>query len=84
MRRAKRDGLSFHDLRHFFVSELFRKGVPAPVVQRLAGHANLATTEGYADVEASDMRAAVLLFEGTSGAPATQDAGVRAETKPES
>ena len=84
MLRAKRDGLSFHDLRHFFVSELFRKRAAAPVVQRLAGHANLATTQGYADVEASDLRATVLLFEGTSGAPAAQDAATRAETEPES
>ena len=84
MLRARRDGLSFHDLRHFFVSELFRKRAAAPAVQRLAGHANLATTQGYADVEASDLRATVLLFEGTGRAPATQDAGVRAETEPES
>ena len=84
MLRAKRDGLSFHDLRHFFVSELFRKRAAAPAVQRLAGHANLATTQGYADVEASDLRATVLLFEDTSGAPATQDAGTHAETETES
>jgi len=84
VRRAKRDGLSFHDLRHFFVSELFRKRAAAPAVQRLAGHANLATTQGYADVEAGDLRATVLLFEGTSGAPTKQDTGTRAENEPES
>lgn len=67
-RRAGFTGWSFHDLRHFFVTELFRKGAPAPAVQRLAGHADLATTERYADMAATDLRAAVALFGGNSGA----------------
>lgn len=64
-RARKRAGLSgacFHDLRHFFVTELFRKGVSAPVVQRLAGHAELATTQRYADMVASDLSAGVALL----------------------
>ena len=65
---AGHSGWTFHDLRHFFASELFRKGVPAPVVQMLLGHADLATTQRYADMVASDLRAAVALFEGNSGA----------------
>jgi integrase len=69
--RARRSGWSFHDLRHFFVTELFRRGAPAPAVQRLAGHADLATTERYADMVASDLRAAVALFDGNSVATAT-------------
>jgi integrase len=61
--RVGLSGRCFHDLRHFFVTELFRRGASAPAVQRLAGHADLATTQRYADMVASDMRAAVDLFE---------------------
>jgi integrase len=52
--RAGRSGFSFHSLRHFFITELFRNGLPAPAVQRLAGHAELTTTQLYADMVASD------------------------------
>ena len=38
--RAGLKGWRFHDLRHFFVTALFRKGVAAPTVQALAGHAH--------------------------------------------
>jgi integrase len=69
-RRAQRSGWSFHDLRHFFVTELVRKGAPTPAVQRLAGHADLATTERYADMVATDLRSAVALFEGNERATA--------------
>ncbi len=41
--RAGGSGFRFHDLRHFFVTQLFRGGSPAPAVQALAGHADLAT-----------------------------------------
>jgi len=49
----------FHDLRHFFVTELFRAGVAAPTVQALAGHAELATTQRYAHVVRSDLEDAI-------------------------
>jgi integrase len=61
-RAAKRVGLTgfrFHDLRHFFVTQLFRGGAPAPAVQALAGHADLATTQRYAHMIESDLRAAI-------------------------
>jgi len=61
-KRAGRSGASFHDLRHFFITELFRMGVSAPVVQQLAGHADLATTQRYADMVASDLTAAIAAF----------------------
>ena len=54
--RAERDGWSFHDLRHFFATELFRRGASAPVVQQLLGHADLATTQRYADMRAIERR----------------------------
>lgn len=67
-RRCKLSGWCFHDLRHFFVTELFRRRAPAPAVQKLAGHADLATTQRYADMVASDMRAAIALLEGNDEA----------------
>jgi len=65
-KRAGRSGWCFHDLRHFFVTELFRNGASAPAVQLLAGHADLATTQRYADLDANDLRSAVERIDGNS------------------
>lgn len=54
-RKAGLEGWRFHDLRHYFVTSLFRSGASAPVVQRLAGHEHLITTERYAHVASSDL-----------------------------
>jgi integrase len=62
--RAKLEGWSFHDLRHFFVTELFRSGAGAAAIQQLAGHADLATTQRYADLDANDLRSAILRIDG--------------------
>ncbi len=51
--------LSFHSTRHFFVSELSAAGVPADIRQRLAGHADAKTHEGYARHELKSSRAAI-------------------------
>jgi site-specific recombinase XerD len=64
MKRAKLDGWSFHDLRHFFVTELFRNGASAVAIQQLAGHADLATTQRYADLDANDLRSAIARIDG--------------------
>jgi integrase len=53
------EGFRFHDLRHFFVTQLFRGSTPAPTVQALAGHADLTVTQRYAHVERADLRAAI-------------------------
>jgi integrase len=62
-RAAKRAGLHgqwrLYDCRHFFVTELFRLGVGGPTVQKLAGHANLATTEIYAHVARVELEDAI-------------------------
>jgi integrase len=61
-RACKRAGVGahrFHALRHAFVTELFRRGAPAPAVQALAGHASLAVTERYAHVAERDLRSAI-------------------------
>jgi integrase len=55
-------GLSFHSLRHFYASELSRRGASARAIQLLLGHANLATTQRYCDLAESDLSAAVALF----------------------
>lgn len=58
--KAKLDkGWRLHDLRHAFVTMLFRAGAAAPVVRALAGHANLATTQRYAHVVALDLTRAI-------------------------
>lgn len=62
-KRAGMGGWCYHDLRHFFATELFRRGASAPVVQQLLGHRDLATTQRYADIVASDCRAAIALFD---------------------
>jgi integrase len=57
--RAETGIWRFHDLRHYFVTELFRAGVAAPTVQALAGHAHLTTTQRYAHVVQKDLAAAI-------------------------
>lgn len=54
-----RDGVSAHALRHTAATRLLRDGVNVRVIQRMLGHANLATTEGYTRVEDADVRAAM-------------------------
>ena len=52
-------GFRLHDLRHFFVTSLFNSGSPGPVVQALAGHSHLTTTQRYAHVVEEDKAAAI-------------------------
>lgn len=51
-----------HDLRHFFVTECFRSGAPAPDVQRLAGHIHLHVTQRYAHSNEASQEAAMTAF----------------------
>ncbi len=73
MERAKLRGWSFHDLRHFFVTELFRNGASAAAIQQLAGHADLATTQRYADLDANDLRSAIERIDGKGVETARRD-----------
>ncbi len=58
-KKAGLEGWRFHDLRHYFVTALFRAGVAAPTVQALAGHAHLTTTQRYAHVARVDLNDAI-------------------------
>jgi site-specific recombinase XerD len=61
--RAGFSGWTFHTLRHFFVTELCRMGAPPTTVQRLAGHAELTTTQRYAHMVSGDAERAIALFD---------------------
>lgn len=66
-RACKQAGVSeswrLHDLRHFFVTRLFDRGVGAHVVQALAGHEHLSTTQRYAHVGGANLRGAIALLD---------------------
>ena len=63
LRKAGLEGAwRFHDLRHFFVTQLFRRGGAAPAVQALAGHLHLATTQRYAHMVQADLRQTIGLL----------------------
>lgn len=48
-----------HALRHFFGTELVRSGANLRVVQELMRHSSIVTTQGYVQVQGSEMRAAL-------------------------
>lgn len=58
MRRAGVQA-SAHSLRHYYGTQLLRRGTNLRVVQELMRHANLATTAIYTEVDESQMRAAI-------------------------
>jgi integrase len=64
--RAKIPHARFHATRHAFVTGLFRAGVSAPVVQRLAGHHSLAVTQRYAHTTRDEAQRAIALLSGTA------------------
>jgi integrase len=43
-RKAGLDGVGVHGLRHTAITRLVERGVPVPIVQRFAGHADITTT----------------------------------------
>ncbi len=55
---------SFHALRHFFISELVRRGVSVEVVRILAGHSKLDVTQRYVHAEGSELRAGISVLSG--------------------
>jgi integrase len=59
LRRLNLPGERLHALRSFFVTILLSGNVPVHVVRELVGHSDLATTQGYAAILATDRGAAV-------------------------
>ncbi len=49
---------NFHSLRASFITHLLLKGVPVPTVQKLVGHADLATTQKYVRLTGIDNKGA--------------------------
>jgi integrase len=56
-----------HALRHYFVTALFEGGVPAPEVQKLAGHASLSQTQRYAHTSQERLAQAVAVLDRPRG-----------------
>jgi integrase len=57
-RHAGLDGLRLHDLRHSFASVGAGAGLGLPIVGKLLGHTNAATTQRYAHLDADPLRRA--------------------------
>lgn len=66
-KRAGIKGATTHHLRHAFVTALLNRGVGAHVVQALAGHADLSTTQRYAHALSTNKRAAIDTLDGIGG-----------------
>ena len=58
--RAGLAGWSIYALRHHAITMWLRKGIPVHVVQRMAGHSNLSTTQRYVHHLKSDLEDAAL------------------------
>lgn len=58
-RKAKIEGLRFHDLRHTFASRLVRNGVDIGTLRKLLGHSTLLVTQRYVHSDEGMLRSAV-------------------------
>jgi integrase len=63
-RRAKVEGLTFHDLRHEAISRMLDKGMPIHKVRAWAGHRSIATTGIYANAGLGHLEDEMWRFEG--------------------
>lgn len=50
---------TLHQLRHARGTELIEKGKPLEIVQRVLGHRDICSTQGYADLSEAQVRAAL-------------------------
>lgn len=58
--KAREDrAIRVHDLRHFYISQLVRAGIPLRAVQELAGHSTLSMTARYAHLAPGEAIGAV-------------------------
>jgi integrase/recombinase XerD len=58
-RKAGVPHIHAHSYRHFFGTELARKGTPARAIMMLMGHKNMQTSQRYIDLVATDLRSAI-------------------------
>jgi site-specific recombinase XerD len=56
---AKIEGAGIHDLRHSFGSEMIRRGVDVPTLQKWMGHRRIETTMIYVHIEGKHSQAAM-------------------------
>ncbi len=54
-RAAKLSGVRLHDLRHTAITYMISRGVKPRVVQEIAGHESIVTTEGYSRAVVTDL-----------------------------
>lgn len=54
--------ITIHTMRHTFCSDLINKGVPIPVIQKLANHKNINTTMRYAHIKNETLENAISLL----------------------
>lgn len=60
LRKAKLpEKYHFHCLRHTFITNMIKSGVPINFVKELAGHSDIKTTMGYIHIEMDDLREAI-------------------------
>jgi len=57
--RNKRDGFTFHDLRHTFNTNMRKAGVPESVIMEITGHSTREMFDRYNTVDEGDKRKAV-------------------------
>jgi integrase len=57
-------GLSVYSLRHYAITFWLRRGIPVHVVQKMAGHTNLSTTQRYVHFLKDDLEDAARRLSG--------------------
>ena len=51
-------GMTPYNCRHTFITNAIRSGVPLPVLQKMVGHVDKNTTQGYTHLDVADLRSA--------------------------
>ena len=69
-KRAGLEGWSVYCLRHYAITFWLRRGIPVHVVQRMAGHKHLSTTQRYVHFLKEDLEEAARRLAGGSSTPA--------------
>lgn len=70
VRRAGLSGWSVYTLRHYAITTWLRAGIRVHVVQKMAGHKHLSTTQGYLHLVDGDLEQAARLLEARFAAAA--------------